>query len=405
MRAVAARSAILLCLCAVLAPGRAAACRYNVRDIGFVDIEGAAYTLYGCVSRDTPENAIVQLREAAGAALLDSNIRLEILDLDQATEHPARTHLAENPPASLPAAVLLSPDGQALSVEIAMPAEPLRTTAAAALDALVSSSKRDEIVRVTAESFAAVLLIEGTDPAQTRRAREEIEDVIAFVQAGMRDLPKAIARPPALVVLEASACAAEGVLLWSLGLDATPAAAPRAAVIYGKARWIGPVMVGEEISSRNLGRILSIVGADCECGLDVSWTRGTQLPLRWSDEVHQRAVQSLGFDPESPMVKFEIARIVRRSTATLDPAMGYEEVEVQLDAAPEIAAGAAGPAPERHAAASVPDSVPAPALDAAARVEPKAAEGTVKKVGFALAGLALAIAIAGLALARRPRGG
>ena len=313
MRAVAARSAILLCLCAALVPGRAAACRYNVRDIGFVDVEADAYVLYVSAGDDAPGSVVAELKDVAGVAVRDSTVRLESVEPDAPAEHPARKHLAENPPVSYPAAVLVSPDGQALAVALAKSQEPLRAAAATALGALVSSPKRDELVRAAAESFAAVLLIEGMDVDQTRRAWDEIASVLGTVKAGMTDLPKAIARPPALVALETGACEKERVLLWSLGLDARPAAAPRAAVVYGKGRWIGPVMTGEQITRRNLGRILSIIGEDCECGLDISWTRGTQLPIRWTDATHAACVKELGFDPESPMVKAEVFRILRRS--------------------------------------------------------------------------------------------
>jgi hypothetical protein len=104
----------------------------------------------------------------------------------------------------------------------------------------------------------------------------------------------------------------ERIALWSLHLTPEATSEPRAAVIYGKARWIGPLMKGREIAAGNLARLFAIVGADCECGMDLAWTRGTVLPVRWTASVHQTATKSLGFDPLDPLVQIEAARILER---------------------------------------------------------------------------------------------
>jgi len=102
------------------------------------------------------------------------------------------------------------------------------------------------------------------------------------------------------------------VLLWSLGLDPTRITEPRAAVLFGKARWIGPLMKGAEISEPNLTGIFSLVGADCECDLDPTWIQGTRLPVRWEPKLHALVTKSLGFDPENPLIKIEVSRILGR---------------------------------------------------------------------------------------------
>ena len=142
----------------------------------------------------------------------------------------------------------------------------------------------------------------------------------------MKGMPKTIAEPPAMLVLDAASFARERVLLWSLGLDVTRARQPRAAVLYGRARWIGPLMKGDEITEPNLTGILSIIGADCECGLDLAWTQGTRLPVRWEAKRYTEVAKALGFDPESPMVKLEISRIIGRRGSSKMAAAGDREV-------------------------------------------------------------------------------
>jgi hypothetical protein len=153
--------------------------------------------------------------------------------------------------------------------------------------------------------------------------------------------------------LEAGSLEREKILLWSLGLDTKKAEMPRAAVLYGRARWIGPLVKGDEITAHNLSGLLSIIGADCECGLDISWTQGTRLLVRWGEERHAQLTKALGFDPESPMVKLEVSRILGRRGSAPPAQMGYQEVslepvasgQVQAGATPERAPGETGKAP------------------------------------------------------------
>ena len=316
----------LLCFClwSCLQPLGLLACKYNVRDLGFVDLGDEAYTLFCCVRNDTPAQTLSQLTATARTALGECNIRLELVNADQQTNHPAMQHLKSLSPASFPAAVLVSPDGQAMPVTLSKPGQLFRDTLPSALEDLAASPKRQEILRAVSRAFAAVLLIEGESPAGNRRARAAIAQAIDQIRAQMKGLPKVIAEPPALIVLNADSLAREKVLLWSLGLDATAAPQPRAALLYGKARWLGPLMKGEEITEPNLTGILSIIGADCECGLDISWTLGTRLPVRWDEKVHAQVARALGFDPESPLVKLEAGRIMgRRAPAPAAPA-GYQ---------------------------------------------------------------------------------
>ena len=76
----------------------------------------------------------------------------------------------------------------------------------------------------------------------------------------MQCVPTPVAQILAIVVIEVAALADERVLLWSLRLDtAVTAQPPRAAVVYGRARWIGPPMEGDEIAEPNLAGVLSII--------------------------------------------------------------------------------------------------------------------------------------------------
>jgi hypothetical protein len=86
---------------------------------------------------------------------------------------------------------------------------------------------------------------------------------------------------------------------------------PKTAIIYGRGRWIGPILEGEQISKRNLSELLLIIGADCECGIDRDWMRGTMIPSKWDKATREKVTENLEFDPENPLIKKEVRHILR----------------------------------------------------------------------------------------------
>jgi hypothetical protein len=75
---------------------------------------------------------------------------------------------------------------------------------------------------------------------------------------------------------------------------------------------------GREITPEALYDILSVVGADCECGLDPRMMRGIGLPVQWNKQTRAVVAADLGFDPDNPMVMTEVAHILKIG-ATLYP--------------------------------------------------------------------------------------
>jgi len=377
----------------LLPHGAASACQYNVRDVGFVDLETEPYRLYALVDSNTPPGAVSLLQRLPRTALQDCNVQFEIVTKGEATTHPASLRLVGGPGHSSPSVVLVSPDGQTLPLPLEPPGPTFQNSLASTLAEVASSPTRGELLATVSRSFAAVLLIEGETAAANQRARQAVAQAIDTIRSQMPSLPKTIAAPPGMVVLEATALSRERVLLWSLGLDTAPTPQPRAAVIYGRARWIGPLMKGDEISERNLAGLLSIVGVDCECGLDVAWTLGTRLPVRWHADLHAELVRALGFDPENPLVRMEVSRIAGRSGSTRTLASGYQEVVLATDPVPT-----AGDLPVTASPPSASD--PTPRREEAAVPPLAAVDSTliVRRALLFLLGLATVVLAGGLFL-------
>jgi hypothetical protein len=312
----------------------APACQYNVREVGFADAGVEAYRLIVYLPESTPGSEISSLQETMAAALAETNIRFEPVtagaDANQTAMEIAKTHGSSR----FPAAVLVAPEGQSLSVTWPEGAASLAETALSAVESLLDSGTGRQILETCADTYGTVLLIEGPDPRQNEAARAAACAAINRIGEHLESLPKPIGKPPALVVLEQKVLAREQVLLWTLGLKAEDVKQPCAAVFYGRGRWIGPLFQGETLKADNLTQLLSVIGADCECSLDHQWLQGTMLPARWDGALQQRVVQSTGLDPESPMTKMEMISIVRRGmggSGYSGVPFDYREVQVGDD--------------------------------------------------------------------------
>jgi len=384
--------AFLICLFGSFCMHSAVACRYNVRETGFVDLGAEPYVLCGYVDGNTPADIKTGLQQISDEVLAESNVIVRVIDTDRQKDHPAMKHFDAND-ASSPSAVLISPDGQILRVSITQPGLPFEKTFRAVLSRILSSPKRRELLLKVSRAYGVVLLIEGPDAARNEKAKQAALAAIEQVKSQMELMPKPIAHPPELVVMDSNSLADERILLWSIGLEPKDVNEPHAVIIYGRARWIGPLFKGEQITEDDLASVLSVIGADCECGFDYRWLQGTMLPAKWDQKTHERAVESLGFDPESPMIKMEIGSIIGRgmggyaysgmAPAGAPGAYGYQELiiepetDVQDPQAPTKDEPEEGPAKPAQTMAGEPNLVETVLME---QHEPNAARTEIQKI-------------------------
>jgi len=312
----------------------ASACRYNVRETGFVDLGMEPYVLCGYIDGNTPADVSAAFKRIPDAAFAESNVIFRLIDTDKQKDHPAIKHLDPNTQ-SLPCATLVSPDGQTLPISVSKAGEPFAKTLGSAVDNIISSAKRDELLREVAKMYGVVVVIEGPDAEENDKAKKAALAAVEAVTSQMEYMPKEISNPPSLLVIDSNCLEDEKILLWSLGLEPKDVNEVLAIVVYGKARWIGPLFRGDRMNEDDLASILSVVGADCECGLDYRWLQGTMLPAKWDAKIHALVVESLGFDPESPMIKMEISSIIGRGMGGRgypSTAYGYQELIIEPEA-------------------------------------------------------------------------
>ena len=152
----------------------ATACKYSVRDVAFVDLGAAGYCLVILTDKQTPAELTERLHGTAAGVLVDSNVRLQMVRSDDDLDAELKSLVAAQGLTSLPAAMLVAPDGRALPV--ALPSDASQENLWAAFEKVVSSPARDKLLDEALKSHSVVLLVEGRDDQANRlrgRAKRE----------------------------------------------------------------------------------------------------------------------------------------------------------------------------------------------------------------------------------------
>ncbi len=334
----------------LLFTGDLLACRYSVRDTGFVDLGEGSYRLI-LSGRDL--GALPDLyRPLAATSIFEANMSFSV---------------RQEPGMGEPTLTLESPDDQRLLINkgVALPTDALG--AKALLESVATSLSRVEILDGSLNAFAAVVMVEGSRASDNTRVRNVLEAAIQEVSRMMSTMPKPVTTPPILVRITRERLAHERVALWGLGFDPDPAADPRVAIVFGRGRRLGSPLEGPLITQTAVQERLVIIGQDCECELDRAWMKGPVMPARWDALRQAQSARSLGFDPENPLVRTEISRIVlrgpgegqRKRSPKAPLALGYSEIALDdLSApAPEVPETSESAAPSTDSPATAPAQV------------------------------------------------
>ena len=322
------------------------ACRYSVRDTGFVDIGDDHYRLI--LQGSNLGDLAGIYRGISAASLLDSNIAFEVEEASDNSESTLRLIAADG-------RELVLASGQDLPTDIAGAAE--------LIESVSMSPLRSEIHELCLKSFAVVILVEGALPTENARLKTSIEAAISDIEQLMPSMPKPVDTPPALIRIDRARAIQERVALWGLGLDPESANEARVSIVYGRGRRLGEPLEGPLVTRTALQERLSIIGQDCECELDRKWMKGQMFPGRWDSDRQRDAVRLLGFDPENPMIRSEVSRIVLRGPAAgqtrklSGPSSTFGYTEVLVDEIP-LAESESSIVPR---VPSQPDTTPSPA--------------------------------------------
>lgn len=317
----------------------ATACRYNVRDTGFVDLGVSNYEFSWSGPVSTPENLLsepgaekLKPSDSLREALRDTNLLFAQNMANQETPSGTNQLPASetNPAVQL---TITAPDGRELSLPC-----PADVDSPAMVAKLVDSPLQRKLIDRTLNCHSIVLLVEGVDEAENEAVRDLIEQTLEETQKASEFWPKPIDHPLEIVSLSQSEKNEERLLLWCLEVDAE-ASDPQVVVLFGRGRKLGTTLTLDEVREDKLFQLLNIVSMDCECEYDVSPLVGPMIPHRWTTEHETEVARLLDFDPGNPLVQSEVRHILTRGPgngrsileARMDPSLGYEEISFPDD--------------------------------------------------------------------------
>ena len=314
------------------------ACRYTVREIGFSDIGSEPYLIYVFTNSDTPEDESSTIEKLSFALLYDANIQLRTINIDQEKDPVTLKYLDKHNLKTFPSALFVTPQGESLDCRLNYPGRSFDESAYLMLENIVSSEIRNTLIDQLLTSDCVVLVIQGKNDQRNKMALQEAEKAIREISGSLDQLPKVVSSPPSILVIPQNKMNDEKILLMSLGITEKESTEPSVVVIYGRGRIMGPVLRGVQITNRRVFNLLTVVGADCECGLDNSWLLGRMIPLRWEGSVQAEVIQMLEFDVENPWVKAEMSQILSIKPIPDDPMnpldnnlLGYSEGRFEVD--------------------------------------------------------------------------
>lgn len=322
--------ALMLCLCAP-----AGACRYSVRDVAFVQLRPDSYRLVYHLPENAAGDLETEFNAVADAALAGTNVAIVSADALEDEETAGSAH-GMAPAGQTLAAALLGPESAGaapLPVELGATASAWKAALASIADSPVRASMRRDLP----DALCVAVFAEGPDAQTNKSALNDVRRAVERVADNMAYLEKPARRGPALLTVPWRVRSQERVLLWSLCGGEAPEEA-FVAVVFGRARRLGPVMRVPRLDPRKLARLMALAGASCECGLDRKYMQGHLLLMRWTESDYARMAESLGFATESPMVKMEISQILAHPAAAAGPppvtGLGYREMALNVEDTP-----------------------------------------------------------------------
>ena len=287
------------------------ACKYTVREIGYSSLSATTYILYYVSTSDKPLVNIKEYYKQANvkvkAFLYQNNLKNELIN-----------YIHQNK-ISLPAYILASDKRGFIALSKTQVLSVLQSPLALFLQQELSSR------------YGVVLLLEGENSAQNKISAQIFESICNKLANLLPNMPKVVHKPPIIKIISKKDFEKEKILLWSAGIKQMPKS-PKALVLYGKGRMMGEVLHFEDFEKKGY-TLLSIIGADCECGLDRKWMLGPQILLDWGEHISTFLNKDLGFDVEHPMVLTEMSRILAMENKNPKAPDGitYAPVSIDLD--------------------------------------------------------------------------
>ncbi|MGQ1788225.1 hypothetical protein [Saccharicrinis sp. GN24d3] len=296
------KTIVLIFLTGLLSCYKGQACRFTVREIGFSTLSQDIYSLVVLDDKADPEDEYWSILRKK---CREANVRLVLLHPESDHSHPMTSKLKELKP-GMPVHAIVAPNGRSLIFDDTKDIETI-------VNEVLDSPIRKRLRQTCSSSFSVVLWTVEEDNKLNKQVKTKVQQACEQIENLMPHMPKIVEQGPVVLRLEPGDWQRERVLLWSLGLDKWPQN-PKAIVLYGRGRIMGDWIDSNGILEEGVFKHMSLIGADCECGLDRKWMLGSQVPLLWPESTQQELTDELGFDVDNPMILAEMSRIMAKET-------------------------------------------------------------------------------------------
>ena len=284
------------------------ACRYTVREIGFADFGKDQYWFVLFNDGSISDADIKNFKNTARAAMLDANVIVEVIDVNK-DDSSLTKYYKEYTGKRKPNIMLISPEQRAKEFFIDK-SENFSLALWDLIEEILISPARNELTKNIIKAYGVIFFVEGKNKEENEKARALLDIGIDEIKKIMGGLPHPVNTPPHVITIKPNEIKNESVLLWSLGWKEADADHPAIAMMYGRARRMGPILTGNMIKQDVIENMMRFIGEDCECGLDRSWMLGTMLPLRWDSKLKAAVFKEHGFDADNPMIISEMSQIL-----------------------------------------------------------------------------------------------
>ena len=172
---------VFTCLLEVLYSLNILACRYTVREIGFSDIGSIPYILYIYTKSDMPKKDNSTINKLSYALLFETNIKLEIINIDEERDSITQYYLNKYNIHSFPSALFVSPYGESMICSLNYHGRSFDESVWLLLENLASSTIRNSITDMLLRSYCVVLMVEGKNAEKNEntlhKAKEAINEI------------------------------------------------------------------------------------------------------------------------------------------------------------------------------------------------------------------------------------
>ena len=215
-------------------------CRYTVREIGFSNIDAQPYQLKVLIKNTVSQDVISNFQRIPYALFLESNIEVNIVDINENNDSLISYAYNKLHDKSLPSVFLCARDKSVVNIPFNERGEGIKEKIWALSEQIAGSDIRNLLLDKITSSFAVIMFFESNDKAKNNTLANEIQIAQNEFKEISGLLAKPMKEPPVIIKVPYISRNSEKILMWSMGLENLEKNESAVTILYGRGRIIGP---------------------------------------------------------------------------------------------------------------------------------------------------------------------